>query len=96
MLSKQDKVRLIESAHDVLDIILTQKTKNKQEVAFLLKIIVESFEEVEDVMVPLNTNLVKLNNIKKAIHKYYLEQPKDALELSELYRIIERELTLEV
>ena len=55
MLSKEDKSRLIIYAHDLIDII-EAKTKNKEEVAFLLKMLIESYEEVNDVIIPITRN----------------------------------------
>ena len=52
ILSKEDKLRLIDFSHKLIDVI-EAKTKNKEEIAFLLKIMVESFEEINNCKIPI-------------------------------------------
>jgi len=55
MLSKEDKHRLIKHAHRLIEVIEAKSiTKNKEEQAFLLKMLIESFEKINDCVIPIN------------------------------------------
>lgn len=52
MLSEQDKKRLTKISHETIDFML-ERTTNKEELAYLLKMMVESFQISAKAKIPI-------------------------------------------